>query len=371
MRVKVCDFPSSFHGLIEIRKVKPKFLRRVIEFELSKRADIPKPFVFSYKIYEELEDRLKVSVCVVSKDRIDSILSSDPEVDIILTEEVAYFSFLCKRFKGPAWGGIIGEDSISLFLYHKGCLIYSTKIPFFSKFDHAVVESVNSVLRHAAGIVEPFPERIFIKGEVPQDFLEKIIIDAEVLSETYEVEIDLVKDYNLIPVEVLKERRFKHWEKRLSLALSFINLSLLVFICYTVWQYHLISVKINRNERVLKKAASEIQSLYALRDIYNEKKAFLNLLKDSKKSFYKFLHLYSIYSLIHGEGIKIKSIEIKGNVAKIEGSIEANSRSVKYVKFLNLLSLISHSGFKILNRDLILPTGVFNLSLELPSGYES
>ncbi len=364
MVIKVVDFPSAYHGIIEVRKIKKKYLKKLIEAELSKRSDIPKPFAFSYKICEETDNIYKVSVCVVSKEKLEEVLRSFPEVTYIFTEEVAFSSYLMEKFQAPAWGAIVKEKEMLLFLFNEGCVVYSTRVPIVSGFDDVFVEAVNSVLRYAVGVLGFLPDKLFISGSIPSEVLNNLILDCELVDWEGEVVLNLVEDYNLLPDEIKEERKTLKLYKSFALFMILVNLILLGYCGFLLKDFIDVKKQIEKNNAKLEELSLKYERLKRLREIYKERKKILEIVAEGKKSLSVVNHLYSVFSYLVGEGIKVKEMEAKEKFIFVKGSIEAKSKAMGYLRYLDMVGALT-SKFKIIERSFSPESGAFSISLEL------
>lgn len=364
MKVKVVDFPSAYHGILEVGKVKEKYLKKVLEKELSRRSDIPQPFAFSYKVYEEMRTVFRLSVCVVSKEKVDEVIKSCPDVTHIFTEEVAFSSYLMKHFSGPAWGAIVKEREVSLFLYHEGCVVYSTRVPIVSGFDEVFVESVNSVLRYAVGMLGHLPEKFFLKGSVPDEILDSFILDTELVDWNGEVFLEFIEDYNLLPDEIKTERRTVSLYRFFAFVIILINFVLLGYCGYLIKNYVDLKREIAENDVKIERLKLKYERLERLKKIYEKKKRIVEAIERGRESLAKLNHLYAVFSYLVGEGIQVKEAEIKGDVLSIRGVIKAKSKAMAYLRYLDVVNALA-SHFKILKRDFAPGSGTFYFSLEL------
>jgi len=364
MKVKIIDFPSAYHGLLEIGKVKEAYLKKIVEKELSRRSDIPKPFAFSYKIYEEARTSFKLSICVVSKDKVDEVVKTFPDVTHIFTEEVAFSSYLMNMFSGPAWGALVKEREVSLFLYHEECVVYSTRIPIVSGFDDVLVESINSVLRYAVGILGFLPEKFFIRGDVPRQLLSGFILDSQLVDWNGELFLEFIEDYNLLPDEIKAERKNIRFFRAFALCIILFNLILAGYGVYLFKNYVAVKREIARNEIKIDKLRLKYEKLKKLKKIYEEKRRVVETIDKGKKSLDSVNYLYSVFSYLVGEGIRVSEADIKERVLSVRGVITAKSKAMAYLRYLDIANVLS-SHFKILKRDFSPEDGSFYFVLEI------
>lgn len=218
-KILIKRLPSSYHGLVDVRKVPDKYLRKVVEVALQERPDIPQPFAFGFRKYSEDEAKMTVSVSVARSEEVLEVLKEHPEADCIVTEEVAFASYISKINGGLAWGAI-ADENLNLFLVDKGCVIYSTVIPYADT--ESANELVNNTLRYALTLVPKLPEKGFVTGNHAERFAsEELIVPFEVV-ESFSCDVSDVADYNLIPPEILKKRRERRFAKLVALSTFFI-----------------------------------------------------------------------------------------------------------------------------------------------------
>ncbi len=354
-KLVVGDFPSAFHGLVEIRKIKKKFLPRLISLELQDRSDIPQPFAFGYRIYEEKETDYVVSISVVKKDELEKLLSEHPDAECVVTKEVAFAASLFGKVPEdePYWCMIPEEGSIRLFLVHKRCLVYSTVIPLYSEeLSEADLEMINSALRYAYNVVGSFPDRCFVTREKLDLFKDK---DLAVTFEGVDFEeppLELVQDYNLLPRDILAEKRAQRLVRFVNyavLACLLLSLSASAFQLYRIYS-------LKRKIKVYSKTLDEEYRIYSelvkMRERVKKLQALYKERNSKLKSFYCVTTAYSLYNYLKGISfVKLNTLSFSNGMISVSGRISNTKNSSEaFLNFLSMLESLKNQGMSVVNR---------------------
>ncbi len=334
------NFRSSFHGLIDIPKIKKKeHLRKIVEAELLRRNDIPKPFYFSLVLPEDPSSPVpqgKASICVVGAEEVNSILEKDPSIPGIYTDEVAFSSFVSQKDKNPSYGIICYENEISIILFQSGIILYSTRIPRRTKdIGKPEVDTINSIIRYTMTIPRNPPSKIYIhcKGE---EAVEGLILPVEAV-DSFSIVEEEVKGYNLIPREFIETRLVSKYSTLFSVFA--VSLSIIMLL-YSLFLYK----RIKANESYLARKKNEESILIStFRDYLTLKKTFQKNMGNVeryisiKSSFEPLISVASALKLISPRNVYIKRVVALKDYITISGTITGKSYSESYLTFLNLL----------------------------------
>ena len=359
MKIVAEHFDSVFFGTVETPKIKKRrFLKKLIELELGKKTDIPKPFSLSFRIYETREEKIISSVCVVKREEIDKILEEAPDVEVILPKE-ALFLNLCDEFPS-FWGILCTQEELSFVLVDKSALIYGTRLPVVGSED-VLVDSINSVLRYAVSLTGQMPD-VLLADVGCEDLLigikEKLLIPIKfvVLEGLYS---ESLLDYNLIPDDVVEERRRRKWEKLLIRLNAGFSLMGLLFCAFFGWKYFQIKVQVDKNYAKLEREYKVYKQIVDMRKELDRK---LSLLK-YKQSFNKLKIAFDVINLAVNPGWEFSSVRV-GKEVIIRGKMKGRTKHEKYLKFLSFVSKVSEF-FNVKSQSFDPEKGEFSLIISI------
>ncbi len=358
-------FTSAFHMVVEVNKVKKQFLRRVLEVTLQDKAEIPKPFAFGYRICEEKEDTYSVSVSVVAEEEVLQVLKEHPEAECVVTQEVAFASHIFRTAQGPCWGIVAGREYLSLFLCHKGCVVYSTSLPVMGEeLGDADAESINAVFRFALGVVPQMPEKAMVTGDLAQQVAGlELMVPVEVVPE-FSCEVQDVQDYNLIPPSVLEKRRVEAAKSKLALFMAvFLAISLVVD-GWLFFKFSRLKSEIEENQ----KRVEEVYRLYSrLMELRERLKKVETSISKRNRMFLSFLLLKRVYDLelvkTSVSGVKLKSIVAKPDSIGVSGVAEDGSKTSSFLRYISFVSSLRSRGFRVVGQQFSPERGEFVLTL--------
>ena len=349
----VRGFLGSFHGLVEVRKVKERFLRRLLEVELEERPDIPSPFTFGFDIYEELEDSLRVAVSVVAREEVLSLLKEYPQARCVVSEEVAFASMAKEKVgDNHCWCLIAYEDAVSVSLAHRGMVLYSTTIPVMGEeLSEGEVELINNTFRYALNLVPELPECCFVSGP-KAGWLEgkELLVKPEVVP-SIECDIEDVSSFNLIPQDVLQKRRESALLTRLVAGMC---AAVLVAGAFDVWQFF----KVLSLRREVERRQVEVERAYRLlekvRELERQAEQKKKLLEEEKTAYSSFGAVkvgYRVYTALRSLGFaSVKSMKVEKGRVVVKGGVNASSQAQGFLLFVRLLDELGGEGLKVLSK---------------------
>ncbi len=343
-------FATAYHGLVEVRKAPEKFLRKVLERDLEDKPELPKPFSLGYRIYSESDNSLSVSVSVVRLDEVEQVLKEHPDVGCVVTEEVAFCAYVSKIAKGVVWTAIAHDDSVSLSLIDRGCIVYSTVIPVAS-IDGSLAEMVNGVLRYALSLFPELPEKGFVTGSKAEEFASvEFLIPFEVVSDL-EVSCEEVGDYNLLPPSVIEERKRARFAKLLSISLLMVLVVVAVADLWNVREIWILRERLSHLKPRLESLYRDYEALKKMRQRAKKVEEGLKKREVAFKSFELLKGAYRAYLVFsRRSGLKISELVAQGGLITVKGSVEASAKGEGFILFLQLLGDLRDSGFEIVQK---------------------
>ncbi len=330
------NFRSSFYTTIELPRLESKkYLEKLIEAELEEREDIPKPFYLSFKIISQKEESVKVSVCVVKKEEIDAVVQENPNVKAIYTDEAAFMSYLSEKDTGPSYGVIVYEKEISLFLFEKEAILYSTRLPKSSENLTAKdIEAINSVIRHTVSLSSETPKKIHIFAKT-KEIPGTLMLPYE-LTDTFKVVENRIKSYNLMPSSFLKKRFLEKYITILSTVMISISTVLLILSAANIKRSE--PIKSKTREKEVEFALQTFKDYLELKRMFSKTLGNVENYVTIKSSFGPVLRMAEAIEIITKNGADITKAVALREAITVNGIVSGATYSESYLLFLNILS---------------------------------
>ncbi len=356
-KLVVANFQSAYHGLVEVRKVKKKFLPRLLSLELQDNAEVPQPFAFGFKVYEEKEQDLSVAVSVVKKDELDEILRENPDVECVVTQEVAFAAICQRRMESEDsafWCAIVAGSQIRLFLVRRACVIYSTSLPLYSEeLSDADVELISSALRYAYNLVEDLPDKMFVGGEDARVLEGKLPMDMERV-DVVDPPFDVVKDYNLIPQGYILEKKSRLIQTYVRYGLVVATLLFFLLSLANFYRMLMLSKELSRYDRILEKEYRMYQEIKKMRKQLLKLKKHAEERKKAVTSFFCVEKANNLYNVLLDVGFdEITSVDVHPPSVIFKGKVRAkDGRAEAFLRYITMLKLIEKNGYKVKKNNL-------------------
>ena len=345
--VVVSRFAASYHGTLKIRKVKEKFLRRLIALELEERPDIPKPFTFGFRVCGETESELEVSLSVVKEDEVLGILRDSPDVDCIVSEEVALAS-TAKGIFGEGFCWCVGAypDGIRMSLCKNACVLYSTVVPVMGdSLGEGEVELVNSTFRYAYNVVGEMPEEGVVIGPWADQLIAQDLVVSLRPLEALDYSFEDIEPYNLIPVSILEKRRLGSLSRlvyRGVAALLVVGLSLDLWLGYSFLRMRRI---VSEQQREVEEVYSLYNQIMDLRKQAERIKSGVEKRKSMLKSFDTANLAFGVYKLLKSLGyVSFDGIKACCSEVSVSGRVKADTRAQGFLLYTELVEHFRRMG---------------------------